>query len=69
MSGPKPLTDWERANHSINCAFGQGQSCSEKGGYLSDNPHKHDGVLWDAWRAGFFEEEGPEYVVAARRAA
>jgi DNA replication initiation complex subunit (GINS family) len=34
-------------------AFGQGQACQRKGGYLSDNPHAYESEPWQAWREGY----------------
>lgn len=45
-------------------AFYQGQACSQRDGYRSDNPHVYGGDLWLAWLVGFEYEEGPLYKVA-----
>lgn len=34
-------------------AFGQGEKCARKGGYLSDNPHAYESDSWQSWREGF----------------
>lgn len=34
-------------------AFGQGESCARKGGYLADNPHQYQSEQWRVWREGF----------------
>lgn len=43
-----PLTDEQAL-----AAFGQGESCARKGGYLSDNPHPYQSEAWRIWREGF----------------
>jgi hypothetical protein len=54
---------------SLLSAFGQGRSASDRGDYLSDNPHAYGGDLWWAWWTGWQEQEGPAYIVTARGAA
>lgn len=39
--------------HQLLCAFGEGDACARKGGYLSDNPHAWESEKWQAWREGF----------------
>ena len=41
------------ADQRAVCAFGQGQACQRKGGYLSDNPHAYESEPWQAWREGY----------------
>jgi hypothetical protein len=48
------------------CEFGQGQRASDLGLYLSDNPHAYETPMYEAWKAGWHESEGPGYVLSPR---
>jgi hypothetical protein len=63
----KAVSETFKLCHAINCAFGQGQSASRRDDYRADNPYMQEGkqgILHDAWLAGYEFEEGPAYQLA-----
>lgn len=59
------MTGWAVHEQRLMAAFRCGTECEQRGGYRSDNPHPYESDLWQAWLAGYEEELGPEYRVAA----
>jgi ribosome modulation factor len=48
-------------------AFARGQQANRAGRPISTCPHRpSETIRWDAWIAGWWDEEGPKYVVASK---
>jgi hypothetical protein len=54
------------SDDNIRAAFDQGVAANRSDKPIAANPHRpSESLRYDAWNAGWYDEEGPKYVVRA----